>query len=311
MSLKLDHKLRFEPFVIHQMVDETGHYNLKLDPEFPFFIKLFSYETLDPAVRLNWHNRLELFVPVTGEGLFRMGDREIAFRGGDVLVVDNLKLHGLVSFQGRRRDAIVISFRAELFYNLGAPLCDFTYLTPFFSQADGIPPILRAGDPLAAAVHDALRKLLDCYFNSTGEPHYRAGCKAYLSEILYLLTRHSGWTDLAGAEYARRREQGRRLGALVDYLDHNYAEKIAVAAAAAMIGMSESRFMKFFKQATGMTFVNYLTHLRVTKARQLLRDPNLSIAQVAAMAGFADQSYFDKKFRERFGKVPRDCRSES
>ena len=42
MSLKLDHKLRFEPFVIHQMVDETGHYNLKLDPEFPFLQQFSS-----------------------------------------------------------------------------------------------------------------------------------------------------------------------------------------------------------------------------------------------------------------------------
>lgn len=311
MGFKLDQKLRFQPFVIRQMVDDTGHYDLKLDPEFPLVIKLFSYETLDPAVRLNWHNRLEIFMPVTGSGVFRMGDRELQFQGGDLLVVDNLKLHGLASFEGRRRHAVVVSFRAELFYNLGSPLCDFSYLTPFYNQADGGTPVLRANEPLAAAAHEALKKLLACYFNHAGEPHYRAGCKAYLAEILYLLTRHSGWTDLARAEYARRREQAHRLGALVDYLGRNYAEKITVADAAAMIGMSNSRFMKFFKQATGMTFISYLTHLRVTKASQLLRDPNLSIAQVAAMVGFADQSYFDRKFRLHFGKVPRAYRHET
>lgn len=309
MSLKLDKRFRFEPFIIRPFVDATGHYSLQLSPEFPFVVKLFSYETLDPAVRLNWHNRLEVFVPVTGQGVFRMGERELAFEGGDLLVVDNLTLHGLSSFRGKQRHAIVISFRAELFYHLGSPLCDFSYLAPFFNQTDGGAPVLRAREPLAAAAHEALRKLLDCYFNARGEPHYKAGCKAYLSEILYLLTRHCGWSDLAQTEYARRREQAQRLGVLTDYLEHNYAEKTGIADAAAMCGMSESRFMKFFRQATGLTFVNYLNHLRVTKARELLREPHLSIAQIAALVGFADQSYFDKKFKEHFGQSPRACRT--
>ena len=45
-----------------------------------------------------------------------------------------------------------------------------------------------------------------------------------------------------------------------------------------------------------MTFVDYLTNLRVTKARQLLRDQSLSIAEISNLVGFTDQSYFDKRF---------------
>jgi transcriptional regulator GlxA family with amidase domain len=170
-----------------------------------------------------------------------------------------------------------------------------------------ITPVLRAAEA-AARVHEALGQLLRCYFDTPHDQYSRIGCKTYLSEILYLLSRHFGASELARAEYVRRREQAQRLGALVEYLNSNYAEKLTAPQAAALVGMSQSTFNRFFKQAAGMTFVDYLTQLRVTKARQLLRDHSLSIAEVASRAGFTDQSYFDKRFKEYFGKSPRECR---
>ena len=86
--------LYFEPYAIDQLVDASRHHRLPLDPEFPFAIKAFSYETFVPGERLTWHNRLEIFCPVRGSGHFQMGERVLDFESGDLLVVDNLKLHG-------------------------------------------------------------------------------------------------------------------------------------------------------------------------------------------------------------------------
>jgi len=302
------HGLRFEPYAIDHLVDDFRHHHLPLDPEFPFAIKAFSYETLRPGEQLTWHNRLELFCPVSGAGHFRMGERLIDFKSGDLLVVDNLKLHGAYDFTPPHSLAVVIYFRAELFYNLGSSVCDYAYLMPFYGLAEHTPPILRAADPAATAVHEALDKLLRCYFDTPADQYSRIGCKAYLSETLYLLSRHFGASEMAQAEYLRRREQAQRLGALIEYLNHNYGEKLSAPQAAAMVGMSQSHFTRFFKQATGMTFVDYLTQLRIGKARQLLRDQTLSIAEISNLVGFSDQSYFDKRFKERFGKAPREYR---
>lgn len=303
------HGLHYEPYAIDHLVDDFRHHHLPLDPEFPFFIKALSYESFRPGERLTWHNRLELFCPVSGAGRFQMGERLIDFKGGDVLVVDNLKLHGAYDFQPANSRGIVIYFRAELFYNLGSSVCDYAYLMPFYGLAENTLPILRAEEPAAAAVHEALDKLLRCYFDAPPDQHSRIGCKAYLSEVLYLLSRHFGTSDMAQAEYLRRREQAQRLGALMEYLNHSYGEKLTAPQAAMMAGMSQSHFTRFFKQATGMTFVDYLTQLRVSKARQLLRDQTLSIAEISNLVGFSDQSYFDKRFKERFGKSPRECRT--
>ena len=207
--------LRFTPYEIDHLVDAEGHHHLPLDPEFPFNIVPFTYETLKPEVRLTWHNRLELFFPLKGYGSFRMGERIVDFKGGDVLVVDNLKLHGAVSFAGDERQAIVIYFKAELFYNLGSALCDFGYLSPFYGMKDEVPPILRGEHPFAAAVHEALGRLLACWFESPRDQHFKIGCKTYLSEILYLLSRGFDRSELARAQ-PRPREQAQRLGDLLD-----------------------------------------------------------------------------------------------
>jgi AraC-like DNA-binding protein len=74
--------------------------------------------------------------------------------------------------------------------------------------------------------------------------------------------------------------------------------------------MSESQFMKFFKRATGMTFVAYLTHVRLNRAYRLLTETDVSIAEVASSVGFSDQSYFDKRFKEAFKQTPRALRAE-
>jgi two-component system, response regulator YesN len=57
-----------------------------------------------------------------------------------------------------------------------------------------------------------------------------------------------------------------------------------------------------------MTFVAYLTHVRVSNAQRLLQETNLSIAEIAAQVGFSDQSYFDRRFKQAFGKSPREFR---
>jgi AraC-like DNA-binding protein len=302
--------LRPEPFDIHRMVDQRGHYQLDLDPRFPLVVKFYGYSSFTSMLRFNWHERLEIYVAVAGNGRFRMGDRVLEFTRGDVIVVDNLKLHGVVDCQGARRWGLVITFLPELVCNPGSYPCDAAYLLPFFSRTPKVNPVLHAGDPLFAPVHGALGKLVECYFDHAGTGQAcQAGCKAHLLEALYYLARHFGLGAASFSDYGARRQQSLEFGRLYEYLWENHAEPITVAQAASMLGMNQFRFMKFFKKATGMTFVTYLTHLRLTCAHRLLKEKQRSIADIAATVGFADQSYFDRRFRQLYGRTPREVRA--
>jgi two-component system response regulator YesN len=61
----------------------------------------------------------------------------------------------------------------------------------------------------------------------------------------------------------------------------------------------------------GMTFVSYVTHVRLAQALRLLKESSLTVAEVATRVGFSDQSYFDRKFRSAFGQTPSGARKNT
>ncbi len=310
MLREITKDLPFEPFLIDHLVDPRGRYQLDLEPQFPFKIKLYSFVPVGDSFPMNWHERLEIFVPLAGKGRFRMGDRVLDFEAGDILVVDNLKLHGLVEFRGPDRRAITITFNSALIYNLGSPMSDFVYLLPFHWQGD-LCPVVRSSDPEAASIYHTMEKLLRCYFDKDRGRYAQAGCKAYLLEILFQLSVRFRGAEIAQSEYMKQQERSRQLGQILDYLQQHYARSITVRQASSMVGMSDSRFMRFFKQATGTTFISYLTQVRLAHACELLRSTDLAVGEIAARVGVPDQAYFDRKFRQHLHTSPRSMRAQS
>lgn len=64
------------------------------------------------------------------------------------------------------------------------------------------------------------------------------------------------------------------------------------------------------KRATGSTFKELLLHKRLDKAARLLRETRLTIQEVCAEVGYDNTSYFHRVFRRRYGKSPKEYRSE-
>jgi hypothetical protein len=90
----------FEQFATDQHVHPKWRYHLDLDRRFPFAIRLLVYDAVRPPFPLSWHERLELFIPCNGCGEFVMGQRRVSFPPGDVVVVDNMKFHGITEHSG-------------------------------------------------------------------------------------------------------------------------------------------------------------------------------------------------------------------
>ncbi len=82
------------------------------------------------------------------------------------------------------------------------------------------------------------------------------------------------------------------------------AQEVSVSAAARAAGCSRSHLSRLFRKHTGDTFENYVIRKRVQVGKRLLLDPNKSVAEVAELAGFSDQSYFSRVFRKVVGCSP-------
>lgn len=308
--LALCKRLEFCPHDISANLDARGHYNIELNEEFPFNIRLFHFSTQHHTRGGTWHERLELFLPLDGPAILQMGQDQVSLNPLDLLVVDNLKLHQVVDFPGFDTRVVVISFLPEFVYSLGSPSHDYAFLMPFYMKLEGRPHALRAGSPDAGPVYEVMSKLLSCYFNPTDRLFFQAGCKAYLLELLYFLTRHFPSASMLKREFMRQQQRSLRLRPLFEHIRTHYSERLTVNAAARRVGMSVPQFMRLFKQVSGMTLVAYLNHVRLSNAARLLKETQRSIAEISAEVGFSDQSYFDKRFKRAFGVSPKEHRHQ-
>jgi len=303
--------LVFRPHDIARQLDEQGRYELPLEKDFPFHIALFHLKSGQYTPTWNWHERLELTTPLDGPLHMRMGEQTVKLDAGDLLIVDNLQLHNYEDFPGFDTRVVTLTFMPEFVYTPGSPVCDYTFLLPFYAKRDGRAYRLPATDESAGPVMQALVELLHRYFGSGRLAPDQCGCKASFLQILYQLIRRFEAVTILRADFVRHRQRAERLARLFEFVRMNYAERISVAQAAQLTHLSQPQFMKLFRKVTGMTFVAYLTRVRLTQALRLLRETELSVAEIAASAGFSDQSYFDRRFRRAFGKTPREYRADT
>ena len=70
------------------------------------------------------------------------------------------------------------------------------------------------------------------------------------------------------------------------------------------VSMSNSRFSTVFSQETGKTFTEYLTMLRMNKAREMLKNTNKRSGEIAFDVGYNDSHYFSYLFKKNVGMTP-------
>ncbi|WP_018214136.1 PocR ligand-binding domain-containing protein [Desulfitobacterium hafniense] len=89
-----------------------------------------------------------------------------------------------------------------------------------------------------------------------------------------------------------------------DYIAQNSDRKITIDEVAHYVYLSPCYLSRIFKQNLGCTLMEYLTQIRVEKAKVMLRDPKYNISQVAEESGFEDPGYFTRVFKKVEGITP-------
>ncbi len=91
-------------------------------------------------------------------------------------------------------------------------------------------------------------------------------------------------------------------------LEALYAEDVSLQSVADRINVNPSYLSRVFKQETGENFVSYLTRIRIEKARQMLRNRNVKVYEVASRVGYPNTAYFTKIFKKTTGVTPEEYR---
>jgi two-component system response regulator YesN len=102
--------------------------------------------------------------------------------------------------------------------------------------------------------------------------------------------------------------QNRMMDELIAYLENHYSEEITLDTAAERLFMHPMYVSKWFKKETGKNFVDYLTEIRIAKAKLFLSDFSLKIYAVSDLVGYSDPKYFSKIFKQAVGVTPKEYR---
>ncbi|MNI39184.1 HTH-type transcriptional activator Btr [compost metagenome] len=94
------------------------------------------------------------------------------------------------------------------------------------------------------------------------------------------------------------------------YLEDFQSNRLNVGELAASLHMSYGHLSRQYKKLTGQTIVNRMNHIRLEKAKELMKLPGLRIAEVAEQAGFADLCYFSRAFKKQYGASPQNYRRQ-
>ena len=279
---------------------------------FPLLLEHVTFPAYEPPLQrwwLHWHDYYEMIVPLEGEGRFQIGDVEVPFAPGQLMLVDTLKLHGGAEVTRSHR-SLVIFFPSSFVAPVGGLTADRAFLAPLASRQDGGPTVLSLKDPASEAVMETILRLAQSFYKQELTPEDRfITCKLALLQLLQLL--RDRFVKAETGENLRRREQRHdRLQKVLPYLDAHCTEPITQPQIAALAGMSPSRFRAFFKETTGSTLSHYVRGLRVAQAAEWLAKTDRSLADIAAAAGFADQSHLFRCFREAMGCGPLEFRQK-
>jgi AraC-like DNA-binding protein len=225
----------------------------------------------------------------------------LPFNEGDLAVVGSTLYHRIEC-----QSAAPLTL-AALFFEPEFICCDGSndsaeYLTPFLLQDAGFPHVMAAKTGIPRQVLDIMLRIQSESPATT--PRARLAVKTYLKMILMLLVNQ--YSAYAGTvETFQRQERAlERLQPLFRYIAENCGSAVQVRQAARICGMSESHFMSFFKQVTGLSFVAYFNHFRIERAQALLARTEESMVNISQQVGFCDQSYFGTVFRKIVGMTP-------
>ncbi|MFF2445534.1 response regulator [Neobacillus sp. NPDC058068] len=94
------------------------------------------------------------------------------------------------------------------------------------------------------------------------------------------------------------------------FINANYMNPISLKDVSKRAHLTEHYFGQIFKSTTGESFLNFLTRIRMEKACQLLKNPNLKFYEISQQVGYNDPKYFTKMFHKNYGLTPKEFRKQ-
>lgn len=276
---------------------------IPLDREFPFQISeiILNNENSHPDT-FHWHSYFEITYVRKGRGRYFVNGQEYTMSEDDIIIFNNVEPHGW-SLLEQDMHLIVMVFAPE-FIAEKMNFFDYEYLKPFVERGSNFKNRIGKEEPVSHEIRKGIREIKAEW--EERREGYPLMIKANVLRILTMLIRAYQDDSKSDAMLKEKKNAMKRLEQALAYIDAHYCERISLDDAAAAAYMSSNYFSSYFRKVMNVSFSDYVTRLRIFHARELLRDTDRSVTDIAMECGFHNISNFYRLYKKHVGKPPRE-----
>lgn len=233
----------------------------------------------------NWHENIELLYIAKGRGLCHLGTVAYEFSAGDIVSVNSFELHYIEAYDRAEYYCLIPDRSFLISMGIDTSLVNFSPIT----QSDK-----------AASLFLELAELY------RGKSSFReTSLKLKITELILYMAKNASLSEKAKSDA----KSLSRIKLAIGYISTHLDTRITADEAAEAAALSKYHFLREFKKLTGMTLVSFVNSMRCEKARALFSSSELSVAEVCALSGFDNASYFTKTFKRKTGMTPSKYRN--
>ena len=248
----------------------------------------------------HWHSFMEILAPLSGDMSITLGNETFSLNENQIVLIPPRNLHSLT--KNSNGPCLVIQFS-----NLFLPqIWDFILHRKLLCCR----PILDVS-PGASFSENPLEPLLQIkklFYSSIFFKEMRM--YEELLHFFILLGEHNYQIEhkLSAQKTPQQKAYDKKFGLVTEYIGQHYMEQISLEDLAAFAGFSKYHFSRIFKTHYQASLPEYITTFRISKAKELLENPELSIVDVALQSGFLSLSSFNRTFKQRNNCTPSQFR---
>ncbi|MCX7710594.1 MAG: AraC family transcriptional regulator [Clostridia bacterium] len=281
---------------------EAWHQKNIVDSSFPFNLIITDMAEFPP----HWHEEIEIIYVLDETLKVGLNNEVYCLNPRDILLAGAGDVHSFIP-QPKRSRRIILQFELSVFESFSTVMRDRRFLSPLirFDRFAKSNPDFSAHKEIEAQILQIAQEY------QKKQEGYKIALKARLYDLLVVLLRQVPMEKYSQRDKRRHLNRLERLEQVFKYVEDNFDREIGLDEVARIANFSLFHFTRFFKEATGMTFIEYLNNLRISKAVFFLDTSSDSVTEVAFKSGFNSIKTFNRVFKQLKGCSPTSYRKSN
>lgn len=243
----------------------------------------------------HFHSTFELFYLMSGNREFFIKDRTTVVGEGDVIIISPNILHRTTNAETPEHERLVVnisdSYMASVndsYMDILEPLLTKEYIIVKCSLHDQL--------SIKALSNQIMQEMKD------KKPGFEMYTQTLVLQLLIICCRYVKQNSVGQLESPSLMHD--RISEVVRHINNHYMQEQSLHLLSEKFYVSPYYLSRFFKEATGFTFVEYLNSVRIKEAKKLLEQSSMKVNLISKKVGFGSVTHFGRVFKSVTGFVP-------